>query len=100
MTPDLPLVSPSNEGIFGVPHGVLSSPDEKIALAIGLVALAVAVLYDGDLDLRPLLPAAAVGVVVSLALSVLAPPVVTNEWHVPLVVLFLSLGGLLVVFRR
>ena len=100
MTGDLLLPLASNEGIFGVPHGILSSPDEWIALAIGLVALAVAILYDGDLDLRPLLPAAVVGIIVSLTLSILAPPIVTEEWHVPLVVLILALGGAYVLHRR
>lgn len=89
----------AEEGIFGVPHGVLSSPDEWIALAIGLVAVAVAVLYDGDLDLRPVGTAAVAGVLVSLGLSLLAPSVVTDEWHIPVVVVILVLGGAFALYR-
>ncbi|MFC4448993.1 hypothetical protein [Halorussus aquaticus] len=92
------FVLASNEGVFGVPHGILSSRDEWIALAIGLVA--VALLYDGDLDLRPRGTAAIVGVAVSLVLSGVGPPVVTDEWHVPVVVVVLVFGGAAVLFRR
>ncbi|UPV72811.1 hypothetical protein M0R89_09640 [Halorussus limi] len=97
---DALLALASNEGIFGVPHGILSSRDEWIALGIGLIAVAFAVLYDGDVDLRPFRTAAVVGIVVSLGLSVLAPPIVTDEWHVPLVVLVLALGAAYAYRRR
>ncbi|WP_435180175.1 hypothetical protein [Halorussus sp. AFM4] len=90
----------ANEGVFGVPHGVLSSRDEWLALGIGLVAVAFAVLYDGDLDLRPVRTAAVVGVVVSLGLSALAPPLVTDEWHIPVVVVLLAAGAALALRRR
>lgn len=94
------LAASSEEGIFGVPHGILSSPDEWTALAIGLVAVAVAVLYDGDLDLHPVRTAAVVGILTSLGLSVVAPPLVTDEWHVPVVVVILAVGGALVLFGK
>lgn len=95
---DEPMLPP--RGIFGVPHGILSSPDEWIAAAIGVVALVFAVLYDGDLDLRPLSGAAAAGIVFALLGSFLAPPVVAEEWHVPVVVVLLVLGGVALVRRR
>ena len=114
MTGDLPAVAvdfldavvvllvalASNEGIFGVPHGILSSRDEWLALAIGVVAVAFAVLYDGDLNLRPVRTAAIVGIVVSLGLSALAPPLVTDEWHIPVVVVLLVVGGALALRQR
>lgn len=96
----LPLAAGPPRGIFGVPHGILSSPDEWIALCIGLAALAVALFYDGDLDLRPLRQAAAVGVAVALLGSVAAPAVVTEEWHVPVVVVLLVVGGAYLTHRR
>ncbi|NEU57858.1 hypothetical protein [Halorussus sp. MSC15.2] len=100
MVENLVFALPSNEGVFGVPHGVLSSRDEWIALAIGLVAVAVALLYDGDLNLRPLGTAAIVGVAVSLLLSAVGPSVVTDEWHIPVVVVVLVFGGAAALFRR
>ena len=99
MTERLLLVLQREDGIFGVPHGVLSSPDEWIALAIGLVAVAVAVLYDGDLDLKPVGTAAVAGILVSLVLSLVAPSVVTDEWHIPVVIVILALGGAFVLYR-
>lgn len=87
-------------GIFGVPHGLLSSPDEWTALAIGLLALAAAVFYDGDLDLEPVPGAAIVGVVVALAVSFVAPPVVTNEWHIPVIVVLAVIIGAIIIHRR
>ena len=93
------LLALQQEGIFGVPHGVLSSPDEWIALAIGLVAMAVAVLYDGDLDLKPVGTAAVAGILVSLVLSLVAPSVVTDEWHIPVMVVILALGGAFTLYR-
>ena len=99
MPNELLLALQKEEGIFGVPHGVLSSPDEWIALAIGLVAVAVAVLYDGDLDLKPVGTAAVAGILVSLVLSLVAPSVVTEEWHIPMMVVILALGGAFVLHR-
>jgi hypothetical protein len=99
MTERLSLALSQNEGIFGVPHGVLSSPDEWIALAVGLVAVAVAALYDGDLDVRPVGTAAVTGILVSLTLSLVAPAVVTDEWHIPVMVVILALGGAFVLYR-
>ncbi|WP_232686666.1 hypothetical protein [Halobacterium zhouii] len=58
-------------GVFGIPHGVLSSTDEHIAFAIGLVAL--------------------VG-------SFAAPAAVSNEWHIPVLVVVLVVGS--VAFAR
>lgn len=87
-------------GIFGVPHGLLSSPDEWAALAIGLIALTAAVFYDGDLDLEPVSGAAIVGIVVALAVSFVAPPVVTNEWHIPVIVVLAVIIGSVIVHRR
>lgn len=95
---DEPMLPP--RGIFGVPHGILSSPDEWIAAAIGVVALAFAVLYDGDLDLRPLSGAAAAGVLFALFGSFVAPEVVAEEWHVPVIVVLLVLGGVWLARRR
>ncbi|MFC4358285.1 hypothetical protein ACFO0N_10040 [Halobium salinum] len=97
----LTLLQP--RGVFGVPHGLLSSADERAAFAIGLVALlcvfAYDLLVDGDLDLRPVRSAAAVGVAVSLGVSAAAPPRVADEWHVAVVVVVLFVGAV-VVFRR
>lgn len=87
-------------GIFGIPHGMLSSVDEKIAFGIGLIALLAAVFYDGDLDLAPVSGAAIVGIIVALIGSFIAPPVVTNEWHVSVIVVLLVIGGAIVVHRR
>lgn len=91
-------------GIFGIPHGVLSSVDEKVAFAIGLLALAAAVGYDvlsdGDLDARPVSGAAGVGVGIALVGSFAAPAAVSNEWHVPVLVVLLVLGGVLLTHRR
>lgn len=86
-------------GIFGIPHGLLSSPDEWAALAIGLLALAAATFYDGDLDLSPVPGAAIVGIVVALVASFVAPPVVTNEWHVPVIVVLVVIIGVIFVHR-
>jgi hypothetical protein len=96
----LALAASSNEGVFGIPHGILSSPDEWLALAIALVAVAVAWLYDGELDLAPVRTAAIVGIAVSLALSVIAPAAVTDEWHIPVIVVLLIFGGAAALFRR
>lgn len=87
-------------GIFGIPHGLLSSPDEWAALAIGLLAVGVAVFYDGDLDLEPVSGAAIVGIVVALAVSFVAPPVITNEWHIPVIVVLAVIAGTIVVHHR
>ncbi|WP_254545294.1 hypothetical protein [Halomarina pelagica] len=87
-------------GIFGVPHGILSSPDEWIAFAIGLVALVIATLYDGDLDLTPVSGAAGVGILVALVGSFVAPPAIANEWHIPVFVVFIVLAGAFVARRR
>ena len=87
-------------GIFGIPHGILSSPDERIAAAIGVIALLFALLYDGDLDLRPISGAAVVGILVALLGSFLAPEVVAEEWHVPVIVVLLVLGGVALARRR
>ncbi|MFC7154174.1 hypothetical protein ACFQPA_01725 [Halomarina halobia] len=87
-------------GIFGIPHGILSSPDERIAFAIGLVALVAAVLHDGDRDLRPVSGAAVVGILVALGGSFVAPPLVTDEWHVPVFVVLLVIAGAVVARRR
>lgn len=99
MTERLLLALPQEESISGIPHGVLSSPDEWIALAIGLVAVVVAVLYDGDLDLKPMRTAAVAGILVSLGLSLVAPAVVTDERHIPVMVVILVLGGAFVLYR-
>ena len=87
-------------GIFGIPHGVLSSTDEQVAFVIGVAALLAAVLYDGDLDVRPLSSASAVGVVVALVGSFAAPAAVSNEWHIPVFVVVLVLASVLVAYRR
>ena len=87
-------------GVFGIPHGILSSTDEQVAFAIGLVALLAAVFYDGELDLKPVSGAAAVGVLVALVGSFVAPPVVTNEWHIPVLVVVLVVGSAAFARRR
>jgi hypothetical protein len=87
-------------GIFGVPHGLLSSPDEWAALGVGVLALGAATFYDGDLDLSPVPGAAIVGIVVALVASFIAPPVVTNEWHVPVVLVLGVIVGAVLVHRR
>ncbi|MFB6073343.1 MAG: hypothetical protein ABEJ88_10315 [Halobacterium sp.] len=87
-------------GLFGVPHGVLSSTDEKVAFLIGVVALAAAVLHDGELDMRPVSSASAVGVAVALAGSFAAPAAVSNEWHIPVLVVLLVAGSLLYARQR
>ncbi|MFB6189755.1 MAG: hypothetical protein ABEI57_07700 [Halapricum sp.] len=38
--------------VFGIPHGILSAAEERIALLIGRGALVAAVLDDGKLDRR------------------------------------------------
>lgn len=88
------------DGIFGVPHGVLSSRAEWLALAIGAVALVAAWLYDGDLDVRPVSGAAVVGVLLSLAASAAAPPAVADEWHVPVLVVLALVVGVAYARRR
>lgn len=88
------------QGLFGIPHGILSSADEKIALVIGIVALLAAVFYDGDRDVQPLSGAAAVGVVVALAGSFALPAAVSNEWHIAVVVVLILLGGIVLVYSR
>jgi hypothetical protein len=90
----------AQKGIFGIPHGILSSTDEKIAFGIGLIALVAAVFYDGDLDLAPVSGAAIVGILVALIGSFIAPPVVTNEWHIPVIVIILVIGGAIIAHRR
>ncbi|MFB6142912.1 MAG: hypothetical protein ABEJ30_06170 [Halorientalis sp.] len=87
-------------GIFGVPHGLLSTPDEQVAFLIGLAALVVAILYDGELDMRPVSGAAAVGVGVALVGSLAAPAAVSNEWHIPVFVVLLVAGGVVYARRR
>lgn len=87
-------------GIFGVPHGILSSADEQIAFAIGVVALAAAVFYDGELDMQPVSGAAAVGVLVALVGSFAAPAAISNEWHIPVLVVLLVAGSLLYARQR
>lgn len=93
-------------GIFGHPHGILSSPDEVIAFGIGVLAVVIALAYDrfsdGTLDLRPVSRTAVVGVFVGLLGSALAPPIVTDEWHIPVVVvgLFIAVGAAVVEYRR
>jgi hypothetical protein len=91
---------PAPRGIFGLPHGILSSVDEKIAFGIALVALAFALLYDGELDVRPVSGAAIVGLLVAIVASIAAPPAVTNEWHIPVLVVLVVLGGAVVATRR
>ena len=88
------------DGIFGVPHGILSSHDEWIALAIGLIALIVSVVYDGELDLTPVRGAAIIGVITALVGSYAAPPRVTNEWHVSVFVVLVIIVGVVLVHRR
>ncbi|MFB6281872.1 MAG: hypothetical protein ABEH40_07630 [Haloferacaceae archaeon] len=85
-------------GVFGVPHGILSSTDERIAF--GIVALLIAVLHDGELDMRPVSGAAVVGVLVSLLGSFLAPRVVSEEWHVPVLVVLIVIAGVVIARRR
>lgn len=87
-------------GIFGIPHGLLSSPDEWAALAIGLLALAAAVFYDGDLDLEPVSGAAIVGIVIALVASFLSPPAIANEWHIPIIVILVVIAGAILAHRR
>jgi hypothetical protein len=91
---------PTPRGIFGIPHGILSSTDEKIAFVIGLIALIAAVFYDGDLDLAPVSGAAIVGIIVALIGSFIAPPAVTNEWHIPVIVVLIIIGGVIIMHRR
>ena len=87
-------------GIFGIPHGLLSSPDEWAALAIGLLALATAVFYDGDLDLEPVSGAAIVGIVIALIASFLSPAAIANEWHIPVIVVLVVIAGAILAHRR
>lgn len=87
-------------GIFGIPHGILSSADEQIALLIGVVALVVAVFYDGDRDLHPVSGAAAVGILVALFGSFVAPSAIANEWHIPVLVILLVSAGAVIAYRR
>ncbi|MFB6186060.1 MAG: hypothetical protein ABEI86_04230 [Halobacteriaceae archaeon] len=86
-------------GIFGIPHGILSSTDEKIALTIGIIAFIAAWYYDGDLDLQPIRGAAAVGILVAIVISFLAPAPISNEWHIPVLVVLLLIGGGVVIFK-
>jgi hypothetical protein len=79
---------------------MLSSPDEKIAFAIGIIAVVAAVFYDGDLDLAPISGAAIVGILVALIGSFIAPPVVTNEWHVSVIVVLLIIIGAIITHQR
>lgn len=87
-------------GIFGLPHGVLSSPDERIALAIGMVAFFAAVFWDGELDLAPVSVSGAIGIAVALLGSLVAPAAISNEWHVAVVVVGIVLVGTVVAVRR
>lgn len=87
-------------GLFGLPHGILSSTDERVAFLIGVIALAAAVLYDGELDVRPITGAGVVGVFVALFGALLAPAPVSNEWHIPVAVVLLVLGGVLLARRK
>lgn len=93
-----PIEKMAPRGIFGVPHGILSSPDEIIVFGIGLLAIIVGLAYDvfsdGSLDLGPMSMMAALGIPVSLTGSVLAPPIITNGWYIPIivVVLFVAVG--------
>lgn len=87
-------------GIFGIPHGILSSTDEQIAFVIGIVALVIAVFYDGDFDLQPVSGAAAVGVLVALFGSFVAPDAISNEWHIPVLVVLLVITGVVVGYHR
>lgn len=87
-------------GIFGIAHGILSSIDEKVALVIGIVALLAAVFYDGDLDMKPVSGAAIVGILVALVGSFLAPRAVSNEWHIPVIVVVLVVAGVVIGRRR
>lgn len=88
------------EGIFGIPHGILSSADEGIALGIGFVALVVAVFHDGDRDLQPVSYAAVAGITVALVGSAVAPAAITEEWHIPVIVVLIVTGGAFVAYRR
>lgn len=87
-------------GIFGIPHGILSSGDEKIAFLIGIVALVAAVLYDGELNLHPVSGAASVGIAVALFGSFIAPAPIANEWHIPVFVVLLVVAGAVFAYRR
>lgn len=88
------------KGVFGIPHGILSSLDEKIAFGIGVAALLVAVFYDGDMDLQPVSGAAAVGTLVALVGSFVAPQAISNEWHIPLAVVLSVIAGVVIAHRR
>jgi hypothetical protein len=83
-------------GIFGVPHGVLSSTDEWIAVGTGIVVLFVAIFYDGDLEMRPLSGAAVAGLVVVAIGSLIAPPSIAGERHI----FELVVTGPAIVYRR
>lgn len=87
-------------GVFGVPHGVLSSPDEWVALGIGVIALVLAVAYDRELAIDSPSGAASVGIAVALAASFLARPAVTEEWHIPALVVLVVVGGVAYTRRR
>ncbi|MFB6104717.1 MAG: hypothetical protein ABEJ57_06495 [Halobacteriaceae archaeon] len=87
-------------GIFGIPHGILSSTDERIAFLIGLVALAAAILYNGELNMRPVRGAAAVGIVVAVLGSFAAPAAIANEWHIPVLVVLVVSGAVAYSYRH
>lgn len=87
-------------GVFGIPHGVLSSTDERVAFVIGLVALLVAVFYDGEFDLQPVSGAATAGILVALVGSFAAPQVISNEWHIPVLVVLLVIAGVIIARKQ
>lgn len=88
------------KGIFGIPHGILSSVDEKVAFSIGIVAPIAAVFYDGDFDIRPVSLAAIVGILISLLGSFAAPQAITNEWHILVLVVLLVVASIVIARRR
>jgi protein-S-isoprenylcysteine O-methyltransferase Ste14 len=90
-------------GVFGLPHGVLSSPAEWVALGIGVVAVFVALVLlfvqGREAHGRALAWSGAGGILVALVGSVAGRPAVTDEWHIPVGVV-LVVGGGVAWFRR
>lgn len=78
------------EGIFGIPHGILSSVDERVAAVLGLVAIAFFAMQKGDSrDARAVAYAL---VIFGFALAFL-PGIIQDEWHVGAIVIAIIGAG-------
>ena len=81
-----------------IEHGPLSKPAEIAQLLIALIGFGIAALADGDSDARPVGAVLSVAAIISLVISVAAPPAITEEWHVGIIVVVLI--GSLIVYNR